>query len=147
MWLQRILKPSQQHLNSKPYLHILNQKQTYCFVQNWQCSAITNRLSECNYLPTGETWNLKLYLLIMRSIDWYVFQVLCETSRSLWFGSSLMRAEQEPDPRGRVWLDLFRADSKSSRSPPNWKSLDVWTKAAARDRIYHLNKSDQDELI
>lgn len=36
-----------------------------------------------------------------------------------------MRAEQEPDPRGLIWLDLFRADSKSSRSPPNWKSLDV----------------------
>lgn len=34
-----------------------------------------------------------------------------------------MSAEQEPDPRGRVRLDLFRADSKSSRSPPSWKSL------------------------
>lgn len=90
-------------------------------------TPITNQLSVCSELPTGETWNSKLYFLIMRSMDWYVFQVSCETSRSLWFGSSLMRAEQEPDPRGRVWLDLFRADSKSSRSPPNWKSLNVQT--------------------
>lgn len=34
-----------------------------------------------------------------------------------------MSAEQEPDPMGLVSLDLFKADSKSSKSPPNWKSL------------------------
>lgn len=34
-----------------------------------------------------------------------------------------MRAEQEPEPRGWLLWDFFRADSKSSRSPPIWKSL------------------------
>lgn len=62
----------------------------------------------------------------MRSIDWYVFQVSWDTSRSLLSGNSLIRAEQEPDPIGLVRLDLFRADSKSSISPPNWNSLFVY---------------------
>lgn len=47
-----------------------------------------------------------------------------------------MRAEQEPDPRGRVWVDLFRADSKSSRSPPNWKSL---VRQSSREETEFMN--------
>ena len=43
--------------------------------------------------------------------------MLWATRRSLWPGSSLMRAEQEPEPIACLVLVLFRASSKSSRSP------------------------------
>jgi hypothetical protein len=43
--------------------------------------------------------------------------VLWATRRSRWPGSNLMRAEQEPEPRDGLALVLFRAGSRSSRSP------------------------------
>ena len=43
--------------------------------------------------------------------------MLWATRRSRWPGSSLMRAEQEPEPIAWLVLVLFRATSKSSRSP------------------------------
>lgn len=45
------------------------------------------------------------------------------TSRSRWPGSSLRSAEQEPEPSGRCGADLFRACSRSSRSPPSCRRL------------------------
>lgn len=43
--------------------------------------------------------------------------MLCATRRSRPPGSSLMRAEQDPEPREALVLVLFRAGSRSSRSP------------------------------
>lgn len=43
--------------------------------------------------------------------------MLCATRRSRLPGSSLMRAEQEPEPKESLVLVLFRAGSRSSRSP------------------------------
>lgn len=57
-----------------------------------------------------------------------------------------MRAEQEPDPRGPVALDLFKADSKSSRSPPSWKSLNQETADNAKQQYnlrYHEETFDK----
>lgn len=45
------------------------------------------------------------------------------TRRSRWSGSSFRRAEQEPEPRTRRGEERFRADSRSSRSPPNCSRL------------------------
>lgn len=73
--------------------------------------------------PVGDVWKAKLYLFSIRSIDWYVFHVSCDTSRSLASGSSLIRAEHEPEPTLRERLDLLSAASRSSRSPPIWKRL------------------------
>lgn len=43
--------------------------------------------------------------------------MLCATRRSRAPGSNLMIAEQEPEPRESLVLVLFRACSRSSRSP------------------------------
>lgn len=43
--------------------------------------------------------------------------MLCATRRSCLPGSSLMRAEHEPEPKEDLVLVLFRAGSRSSRSP------------------------------
>lgn len=43
--------------------------------------------------------------------------------RSLWPGNSLMRAEQEPEPITCLVLVLFRAGSKSPRSPESCNRL------------------------
>lgn len=45
------------------------------------------------------------------------------TRRSRRPGSSLRRAEQEPEPRTRRGEERFRADSRSSRSPPSCSRL------------------------
>lgn len=49
--------------------------------------------------------------------------MLWATRRSLRPGSSLMRAEQEPEPRVCLVLVLFRASSRSSRSPESCNRL------------------------
>lgn len=43
--------------------------------------------------------------------------------RSVWPGNSLMRAEQEPEPITCLLLVLFRAGSKSPRSPASCNRL------------------------
>lgn len=51
------------------------------------------------------------------------FHVTCEIASSAFLGNNLTIAEQEPDPTTFVLFFLFKAVSKSSRSPKRFNTL------------------------
>lgn len=68
-------------------------------------------------LPEPLVEKAKLYFLSILSIELRSVHVSCAVYRSLLPGRTLMRAEQDPDPRTCFLSSLSRTVSRSSKSP------------------------------